>query len=96
MTTAVAVALVGAQTSSAGVLGDGLLLLGDDFMPWIVLAFGAAMIVGNGLALVRPPTPPPGEVDRGGDEPRPPVGRALVMIVIGAVAAIWGIASLVA
>ena len=36
---------------------DGQLLLGDDFFPWIALAFGAAMVVGNVLALVRPPKP---------------------------------------
>ena len=50
-----------------------------------MLALGAAMVVGNVLALVRPPES--GE--------KPPVGRAAAMIVLGAVAAIWGIASLV-
>lgn len=34
--------------------GDGL-FLGEDFFPWMVLAFGAAMVVGNVLALLRPP-----------------------------------------
>jgi hypothetical protein len=63
----------------------GSLFLGKDFFPWIVLALGAAMVVGNVLALVRPPES--GE--------KPPVGRAAAMIVLGAVAAIWGIASLV-
>ncbi|MHB1139606.1 MAG: hypothetical protein ACYC2O_11660 [Microthrixaceae bacterium] len=74
---------------------DAQLFLGDDFLPWMVLALGAAMVVGNILALVRPPA------DRGGDTPpdpeaKPPVVRAAVMIVIGAVAAIWGVASLLA
>ncbi|UDY34134.1 hypothetical protein [Dermatobacter hominis] len=65
--------------------GGGTLFLGDDFFPWIVLALGAAMVVGNLLALVRPPA----------DGGPPPVGRAVTMIVLGAVAAVWGIASLV-
>ena len=64
---------------------DGQLFLGDNFFPWMILAFGAAMVVGNILALVRPP----------GDGGRAPVGRAAVMITVGAVAAVWGIASLV-
>ena len=83
------VLLLGAESD------DGLLLLGNDFLPWIVLAFGAAMIVGNVLALVRPPAPRPGEDVP--DEPmRPPYLRAGVMIVIGGIAAAWGLASLVA
>jgi hypothetical protein len=64
---------------------DGQLFLGENFFPWMILAFGAAMVVGNILALVRPPA----------DGGRAPVGRAAVMITIGAVAAVWGIASLV-
>ncbi len=64
----------------------GSLFLGKDFFPWIVLALGAAMVVGNVLALIRPP--------ESGEQP--PIGRAAAMIVLGAVAAIWGIASLVA
>ena len=64
---------------------DGQLFLGENFFPWMILAFGAAMVVGNILALVRPPA----------DGGRAPVGRAAVMITVGAVAAVWGIASLV-
>jgi hypothetical protein len=79
---------------------DGTLLLGEDFLPWIVLALGAAMVVGNVLALVRPPASGPGGTGpaaSGGAAGRekPPVVRAGIMIVIGAVAAIWGLASLV-
>lgn len=72
----------GASTLAAGDTAD--LLLGDDFFPWIVLALGAAMVVGNVLALVRPP----------GDGGRAPAGRAAAMIAVGVVAALWGIASL--
>jgi hypothetical protein len=60
------------------------LFLGEDFFPWMILALGAAMVVGNVLALVRPPA----------DGGQPPVARAVTMIVLGAVAAIWGAASL--
>ncbi len=65
------------------------MFLGDDLLPLLVLALGAAMAVGNGLALVRPP--PRGE---GGDLPRAPVGRSLVMAAIGLVATVWALASL--
>lgn len=62
------------------------MFLGDDLLPLLVLAFGAAMAVGMGLAVVKPP---PGKE-------RPPLARALVMGGIGTVAALWAVASLVA
>jgi len=61
------------------------MFLGEDLLPLLVLAFGGAMAVGNGLALVRPPE---------GKE-RPPLARSLVMAAVGFVAALWAIASLV-
>ena len=64
--------------------------LGNDLLQWLVLALGAAMAIGNLLALVRPR--PPG--DRAEDLTRPPLGRCLIMVVIGALAAIWALASL--
>ena len=67
--------------------------LGDDLLAWLLLAFGAALVVGNALALVRPPQPKPGELDETPE--RPPLGRSVTMIVIGAVASVWAIASLV-
>lgn len=87
-----AIALVLAQQGS-----DDLFLLGDDFMPWMVLAFGAALVAGNLLALVRPPKRDAAsepDVDTALPASRPPLGRTLVMIAIGAVAAAWGVASL--
>lgn len=65
------------------------MLLGDDLLPLLVLAFGAAMVVGSGLALVRPPVhKEEGALDRA------PVGRSVAMIVVGGIAAIWALASL--
>jgi len=64
--------------------------LGKDLLPWLLLAFGAAMVVGNLLALLRPPRPKPGEAP----VPPPPVGRVIGLVAIGALAAIWALASL--
>ena len=66
------------------------LFLGNDLLAWLLLALGGALAVGNGLALVRPP-----ERAREGDLARAPVGRSVLMMVIGLVAAIWALASLV-
>lgn len=67
------------------------LFLGDDLLPLLVLALGGALLVGNGLALVRPPREAkPGELSRA------PVARSLTMAAIGLVAAIWAIGSLLA
>jgi len=65
------------------------LFLGNDLLAWIVLAVGGALLVGNGLALFRPPEQP-----ERGDLRRAPVGRTLVMMGIGAIAAVWSLASL--
>lgn len=65
------------------------MLLGDDLLPLLLLAFGAAMVVGSLLALVRPPQ------QRGKEDlARPPLSRSVGMIVIGAIAALWALASL--
>ena len=64
--------------------------LGKDLLAWLVLALGGAMAVGNGLALLRPPPKA-----REGDLPRAPVARSLAMLLIGALAALWALASLV-
>jgi hypothetical protein len=66
-------------------------ILGDGLLPLIVLALGAAMAVGSALALARPP-----ETPKEGELARAPVARSVAMIVVGGVAAIWALASLVA
>ncbi len=80
------------------------MFLGEDLPSWLVLAFGAALAVGNLAALVMPQ--PSAPTDEGGDntdedgaaEPateRPPLVRSLIMIALGTAASIWAIASLV-
>ena len=65
------------------------MFLGETLLSWLLLALGAAMAVGNGMALVRPPR----QLDDG-DLDRPPVWRSLLYIVLGTVAALWAVASL--
>lgn len=65
-------------------------LLGDDLLEWIILALGAALLVGNLMALVRPP-----QARTEGDLERPPMARTVTFMAIGAIAAIWALASLV-
>jgi hypothetical protein len=65
--------------------------LGDQLLPYLVLALGGAMLVGNALALLRPPAEA-----KEGELERAPVTRSVTMMVIGAVAAIWALASLIA
>lgn len=67
------------------------MFLGDQLLPYLVLALGGALVVGNGLALARPP-----EQAKEGELPRAPVGRSLAMMAVGAIAGIWALASLVA
>lgn len=64
-------------------------MFGDDILPLMVLALGAAMATGSALALLRPPR------QREATElERPPVARSVIMIVLGLVSAIWAVASL--
>ena len=65
------------------------MFLGDNLLPYLVLALGGALLVGNGLALLRPPPEP-----REGELTRAPLARTIVMMVIGLVATIWALATL--
>ena len=71
-------------------LAKETLFLGDQLLAWLVLALGGAMAVGNAMALLRPR-----QRTAKGELERAPVGRSAVMIAVGAVAAIWALASLV-
>ena len=66
------------------------MFLGEDLLSWLVLAIGGAMAVGSIAALVRPP-----ETKFDDDDlDRAPVVRSLLFALVGAVAAIWALASL--
>jgi len=67
-------------------------LFDEQLLAWLLLAFGAAMVVGNLAAFLRPP---PGASD--GDVPleRPPLRRVAALIAVGLLASVWAIASLV-
>jgi len=67
------------------------MFLGEDLLAYLVLALGGALAVGNALALVRPPQKDLAE----GDLPRAPVVRTVIMAVVGAIAAVWALASLI-
>ena len=67
------------------------MFLGDDLLAWLVLALGGALLVGNVAAIVRPPEQPREE----GTLQQAPVMRSVVMAVVGLVAAVWALASLV-
>jgi hypothetical protein len=63
--------------------------LGEDLLSWLLLALGAAMALGNAMALIRPP-----QQLEVGDLMRPPFWRSLLYILLGSVAAFWAAASL--
>ena len=67
------------------------MFLGEDLLAYLVLAIGGALCVGNVLAIVRPP-----EEAAEGDLERAPVARSITMAVIGGVAALWALGSLIA
>ena len=69
---------------------DTGLFLGKDLLAWLVLAIGGALAFGSLLAIVRPPA----QV-RDGDLARAPLRRSITMAVVGLVAAVWALASLV-
>ena len=66
------------------------MFLGQNLLAWLVLALGASMAAGNLAALLRPrpqrrdPT----------DLERAPLVRSILYIVVGSVAALWAVASL--
>ena len=66
------------------------MFLGPDLLPLLVLALGGAMLVGNALAIARPRA----EAKNDDELARAPLGRSLVMAVVGLVATIWAIATL--
>lgn len=65
------------------------MLGGPDILAYLVLALGAAMAVGSILAVVRPP-----EARREGDLEQAPLARSIAFAVVGVVAAVWALGSL--
>ena len=64
-------------------------MLGDNFLAYLTLAIGAALVVGNSLALLRPqPNGPDGEIVKA------PLGRSLIQITVGGLASIWAVATI--
>lgn len=66
------------------------MLGGPDILTYLVMALGGAMAVGSIGALVRPP-----DARRDGDLEQAPVARSIAFAVVGAVAALWALGSLV-
>ena len=66
------------------------MFLGQNLLAWLVLALGASMAAGNLAALLRP-RPQRREPS---DLERAPLGRSILYIVVGSVAALWAVASL--
>lgn len=66
------------------------MFLGEDLLAWLVLALGGALVAGHVAALLRPRAEAKeGELDRA------PIARSIMMIVVGALATVWALASLV-
>jgi hypothetical protein len=65
-------------------------LLGDDLIVWLVLAMGGALLFGNILALVKPPPAP-----KEGELAAAPRARSIFMALIGLIAAVWALGSIV-
>ena len=66
------------------------MFLGQNLLAWLVLALGASMAAGNLAALLRPRPQrrDPSDLDRA------PLGRSILYIIVGSVAALWAVASL--
>jgi len=77
--------------AAARLIAQETLFLGEDLLPWLLLAFGAALVVANVAALIRPPRAEPGGEGR---LERPPLGRVLPYIAVGLVVAVWAAATL--
>lgn len=68
------------------------MFLGEDILAWLILALGGALAVGNVMAIIKPPVTQKEETDLA----RAPVARSAVMAVVGGLAALWALFSLLA
>ena len=67
----------------------------DEVLRELLVAMGAALFIGNLLALLRRHAAEPAEDDAPAT-PQAPVGRTAAFMVMGFVVAFWGLASLLA
>ena len=68
------------------------MIFGENLLALLVLAIGAALAFGNLMALIRPR--PDHEVSEG-ELDRPPLARSVGMILLGILAAVWALVSLI-
>ena len=69
----------------------------DEVLRELLVAMGAALFVGNLMALIRRRAPAaPNQSEDEHALPQAPLARTITYLVLGFVVAIWGIASLVA
>jgi hypothetical protein len=68
------------------------MFLGENLLAWLVLAFGGAMFVGNLAAVFRPRQAPREE----GELTQAPKARSITMALLGLVAAVWALFTLLA
>ena len=78
------------DTIAAVVLADSFYV---DVMKQLVVAFGAALVVGNVLAMIRK-QPPESEDGSATTLVRAPIWRSVLFVLLGLVMAIWGLASI--
>lgn len=63
--------------------------LGQNFLAYLTLAIGGALVVGTSLALVKP------RPDENGNLVKAPLGRSLIQITVGGLATVWALATIV-
>ena len=66
------------------------MFLGEDLLGWLLLALGAAMFVGNGLAILRPPAN-----KENTDLKKAPITRSLIFMLLGLVASVAALGTLI-
>lgn len=66
------------------------MFLGEDLLGWLLLALGAAMFVGNGLAILRPPAN-----KENTDLKKAPIARSLIFMFLGLIASVAALGTLI-
>ncbi len=66
------------------------MFLGEDLLGWLLLALGAAMFIGNGLAILRPPAN-----KENTDLKKAPIARSLIFMLLGLIASVAALGTLI-